>query len=257
MKRILLLIVIAIITIPVFPQSKKVWQETYSKNNLASYIDFQKKYPYSKYGGIVIQKIDSFEWVKADSIGTIISYSDYFEKNKHGYYRNPAISKYNELIRKYSVQLTKEQINRMKEELQILSVPFNLYELQYFYSKNKGATGQFHKDFNSLEASYYSSKYSFKNVVRPNSSLYTHLVANKDKVELFTTTSPMSVVDFMDSEDGIPSKGLKPQRLFVLSQPLKYETDSIGFAEIKIFGTNEILKEHLLITKDVWYNIKQ
>lgn len=271
MKRILLLVVITIITIPVFPQSKKIWQGTYSKNNLAAYIDFQKKYPYSKYGDIVIQKIDSFEWVIADSIGTIISYSDYFEKNKHGYYRNPAVTKYNELIRKYSLQLTKEQINGIKEELQLLSVPFNFYDLQYFFSNKKGSTGQLHssytnikgetsqfsKDYKSLEASCYSSKYSFWNVVRPNSSLYTHLVAKKDKVELLTTTSPMSMADFMASEEGIPSKGLNPKRLFVLTQPLKYETDSIGFAEIKIFGENEILKDHLLIIKDIWYSIKQ
>jgi hypothetical protein len=97
---------------------------------------------------------------------------------------------------------------------------------------------------------------------RPNTSLFTRYSAYGEKFVVTTSISGMSANDFFFDvipQTLMPIEKYNPQQLFSLYNPLKEVTDNnkLGFKEIKIYETNDKVKDHLLFLLGNWYRITE
>lgn len=73
-----------------FKQMENNWLQIQNSSNTADFISFKDKFSNSFYSNLCDQKIDSLDWVRAQSLGTAEAYNAYMEQHPQGRYFSEA-----------------------------------------------------------------------------------------------------------------------------------------------------------------------
>ena len=73
-----------------FKQMENSWSQIQNSSNTTDFISFKDKFSNSFYSNLCDQKIDSLDWVRAQSLGTAEAYNAYMEQHPQGRYFSEA-----------------------------------------------------------------------------------------------------------------------------------------------------------------------